>query len=238
MKVLPRITVGWAVADVFGKDYMDKVRWQSYKNVAYAETMDDEPLQSGLAGSQRFYDKGAWLLYMLRGKVGDACYRSAIVKYLDDHARGVVTSPDFIGAMENECGLDLEKYFSQWLYSSGMPIFNFKATYDEEYDQIDMMISQEQKITYKTKPFHFTIPVWIKTNKELYQMDYEIVSEIKKMQMLLTAGEKVEYVVVDPNFATLVDWQYEMPESWKIQNGCCRCALYCEGPLHPFHRAD
>jgi len=71
------------------------------------------------------YDKGAWILHMLRGLVGDTVFFDILRHYLDDHAFGNVTSADFANEASAVSGQDLSWFFNQWLYEQGYPVFEY-----------------------------------------------------------------------------------------------------------------
>jgi len=71
------------------------------------------------------YDKGAWILHMLRKQVGDTAFFDILRKYLEDHAYGNVTSADLETEAEAVSGQDLTWFFQQWVYEQGYPVFEY-----------------------------------------------------------------------------------------------------------------
>ncbi len=67
------------------------------------------------------YQKGAWVLHMLRGVVGDSAFFRGVRRYHAEHAHGTAMTGDFRAAMETEAGEDLGWFFRQWLYEPGYP---------------------------------------------------------------------------------------------------------------------
>jgi len=67
------------------------------------------------------YQKGAWVLHMLRKLVGDDAFWSGVRAYYAQHMNGNATTADFRRAMEEASGRDLEWFFRQWLYQGGNP---------------------------------------------------------------------------------------------------------------------
>ncbi|HHE46576.1 MAG TPA: M1 family peptidase, partial [Bacteroidetes bacterium] len=64
------------------------------------------------------YYKGAWVLHMLRRKIGDELFFETLRTYLDNPALryGNVESDDFIAVCNSVTGEDLDSWFHQWLY--------------------------------------------------------------------------------------------------------------------------
>ena len=67
------------------------------------------------------YDKGAWVLHMLRELVGDDAFRHGLTAIQRDHRYGKVGAEHIRLALEKESGLDLEPYFRAWIYGTALP---------------------------------------------------------------------------------------------------------------------
>jgi aminopeptidase N len=67
------------------------------------------------------YNKGAWVLRMLRGEVGDSAFFRGIRRYYAAFRDSSVLSEDFERVMERAAGRDLRWFFRQWLYQPGYP---------------------------------------------------------------------------------------------------------------------
>jgi aminopeptidase N len=69
------------------------------------------------------YEKGAWVLHMLRGLTGDKAFFLAIRDYYATHRDSTATTEDLRKAMETASGLDLKDFFERWVYKSGHPYY-------------------------------------------------------------------------------------------------------------------
>ena len=67
------------------------------------------------------YDKGAWVLHMLRQIVGDDAFARALTAFQGDHRFGKAGSEDLRAALEKASGLGLEPYFREWVYGTALP---------------------------------------------------------------------------------------------------------------------
>jgi len=67
------------------------------------------------------YQKGSWVLHMLRQELGDETFFAGIESYYQSHLGQAVVSSAFISAMEEAAGRDLGWFFSQWLDRGGAP---------------------------------------------------------------------------------------------------------------------
>ncbi len=77
--------------------------------------------------SQTVYQKGAWVLHMLRGVLGDSLFFSALREYANDPALtyGNATTKDFQQVCETVSGQNLEWFFQQWIYQAGRPLYEY-----------------------------------------------------------------------------------------------------------------
>jgi aminopeptidase N len=90
------------------------------------------------------YQKGAWVLHMLRRKLGDEVFFRALRRYYQDHANSTATSDDLRHALEAESGLDLGAFFRQWLFRAGLPEVSVGWRWDEATRQAALDVAQLQ----------------------------------------------------------------------------------------------
>ena len=67
------------------------------------------------------YQKGSWVLHMLRLKLGDEVFFRGIRNYYQAHENSVASSEDLRLALEKASGKDLRDFFARWIYDSGHP---------------------------------------------------------------------------------------------------------------------
>ena len=68
------------------------------------------------------YDKGAWVLHMLRGVVGDGAFFGGARAFLERFRYGKAGTEDLRVALEGASGRDLRPYFERWIYGTGLPV--------------------------------------------------------------------------------------------------------------------
>jgi Peptidase family M1 domain len=73
------------------------------------------------------YDKGAWVLHMLRELVGDEAFFRAARAFLARHRFAKAGTDDLRAALEDASGLDLRPYFERWIYGTGLPTLLWTA---------------------------------------------------------------------------------------------------------------
>lgn len=62
------------------------------------------------------YDKGAYVLHLLRLELGDKLFWKGFKEYTQNYWSKSVETKDFQNAMENASGKDLSKFFDKWVY--------------------------------------------------------------------------------------------------------------------------
>lgn len=98
------------------------------------------------------YQKGAWVLHMLRGEVGDSTFHKIIQTYYTTYKGGNADTRDFEAVAEKVSGKDLKWFFDQWLYRPGIPKLSIKELVDG--NGVSLVVEQFQKETYR-----FSLPV-------------------------------------------------------------------------------
>jgi len=74
------------------------------------------------------YDKGAWVLHMLRHVVGDSAFFTGLRNYYALYKMGNATTSLFRAQMEAASGLDLTSFFTRWVTQMGEPQYTFGWT--------------------------------------------------------------------------------------------------------------
>jgi aminopeptidase N len=92
--------------------------------------------------SSLVYQKGGWVLHMLRGRIGSDAFRTGIRDYYRRFMNGNATTADFRAAMERASGEDLSWFFAQWLTRPGVPKIDGSWRYDAAAKQIEVTLSQ------------------------------------------------------------------------------------------------
>lgn len=91
------------------------------------------------------YQKGAWVLHMLRKKLGDDVFFNGIRSYYSKYRNLNALTEDFRNSMEVESGKDLSGFFRQWVYGPGIPVIKWKWKYNRKKKLIEMKLDQVQK---------------------------------------------------------------------------------------------
>jgi aminopeptidase N len=106
------------------------------------------------------YDKGAWVLHMLRRIVGESVLFDILRAYYSDprFAHGVAETEDFRDLCETVSGMDLDYFFGEWIYGTYYPEYEYSYTSEPVGGgYYDVFVHVDQ--TQTTDPTHFTMPV-------------------------------------------------------------------------------
>ncbi len=141
------------------------------------------------------YEKGAWVLHMLRKQVGDELFWKILQRYYSKFKYQNASSNDFVKVAENVSGKKLNDFFKQWLYHPGHPVINF--SWKQGGSSLNLHLVQEQKSSFV---FKFPIELQIIYDDK----SSEIISlEVEKKEILedirLSKNRNVKEVKVDPN---------------------------------------
>jgi hypothetical protein len=162
---------GWATyleaiyaEKLYGSDgyhtYMNFIAYYGLGKTIYVE----DPLTDNIFDTI-VYDKGAWVLHMLRFVMGDSLFFSATKGYLNNplFKYKSATTSDFQTIMEQYYSSSLNWFFQQWIYGMGYPKYNYSWTYEQVDDHyvIDLTIEQVQEISGSEEVFTMPLDVMI-----------------------------------------------------------------------------
>ncbi len=80
------------------------------------------------------YDKGAWVLHMLRGLVGDPAFFGGARTFLERFRYAKAGTEDLRVALEEASGRDLRPYFEKWIYDTGETVITWSASTERRGD--------------------------------------------------------------------------------------------------------
>lgn len=95
--------------------------------------------------NENSYQKGAWVLHMLRRKIGDDLFWKGVQKFYEIYRDKNALTSDFQIVMEGESQTDLKAFFQQWLYTSGQPDLKITFKRSKEKGHTDIIIEQVQE---------------------------------------------------------------------------------------------
>ncbi len=166
-----------------------------FSKTRFTPVVDSSENQNYMALLNRnSYEKGGWILHMLRRKLGDSLFWKGLRTYYTDYAGINAITNDFQKVMEEVSGLNLNQFFKQWLYTAGHPVLDIKWNYDIKKKLLTLHITQQQKQMFSF-PLEFSFI--IKGSKNINQPPFEIRDKETKIEIPMPL--KPTQVVADPD---------------------------------------
>lgn len=109
--------------DAAFRDYMRDAAEQYFKYQKRNNTPIHDRMTENLMSllNPNNYEKGAWVLHMLRRQLGDEAFFKGLRNYYNDHASANATTEDLRKALEKSSGKDLKEFFARWIYGADHP---------------------------------------------------------------------------------------------------------------------
>jgi aminopeptidase N len=144
------------------------------------------------------YQKGAWVLHMLRESMGDDRFWAGIRDYYRTHRDGSASTAEFQEAMERAAGRDLRAFFAQWLFRGGIPHLEGTWTWDATAKRVTIDIRQVQSGDAFTLP----VEVGVETAGGATRVERGDMTG-RNVQLEFEAAQAPSRVVLDPNVRLL-----------------------------------
>src|SRR6266849_4621339 len=157
----------WAES-YFPREQADFDRWNNARSWFQQTTLYAKPLvRFDFDDSSEFddnaYNKGGWVLYMLRHQIGDDAFWRGLKHYLEVNRGKNVVTADLIRAIEEANHTSVDRFFNQWAYGAGAPKFDLSYTYDDAKHQVALTVKQTQKVEGHVGLFRIPTEVEITT---------------------------------------------------------------------------
>jgi aminopeptidase N len=192
----------------YGTDSMNNRLKEERKKVINFAKGSNRPVVDSVSPLMRLlnpnsYEKGAWVLHMLRKQMGDSIFQIFIRRYYDRFKGKNADTDDLRKLAEEVSGNNLEQFFRQWLYTPGIPQLDIQWQYNEKDKKVFITVIQQQK----QGPFQF--PLQIKS--EAGQKSATVTLNITKQNetFSIPAGVVVNNIYPDPNTSLLFDGKVE-----------------------------
>lgn len=147
--------------------------------------------------STNTYQKGGWVLNMLRRKLGDETFWKGIRAYYQTYKNSNTMTADFRVAMEEVSGENLKDFFNQWIFTKGHPELKWNWNYEKGI--VKIYIDQVQNHYIFKFPLEISIINGDQIKMETVKVDEQ--SEIFE----IAVGVKPDDVVFDPELWLLFE---------------------------------
>jgi aminopeptidase N len=193
----------------YGREIMNKRLIDERKAVINFAKHSNKPVVDSLSPFMNLlnansYQKGAWVLHMLRKEVGDSAFHLFVKKYYDQYKGKNADTDDLLNVAEEVTHKDLKQFFRQWLYTPGVPQLNIRWHYNEKNKSLSITIIQQQKQDA------FQLPLEIKLqflNGTAQNETFNLTKQIESFS--IPVKDVVLNIFPDPNTSLLFDGKIE-----------------------------
>jgi aminopeptidase N len=147
------------------------------------------------------YAKGGMVVHMLRNLINnDSIFFLGLRNYLAAYAFGSARTPNFKEIMEQTSGLNLDQFFTQWIYNEGYPILSGK------YNQVggNLWLSINQEPSSGSTVFKFPLEVRLKRSTGDTSIYVQVDAASKMLNIPVGMGS-IQSIRFDPNLKLLRD---------------------------------
>ena len=144
------------------------------------------------------YDKGAWVLHMLRKEVGDSAFFEIIRNYFETYKYKNADTEDFKNICEKISGKKLKFFFDQWIYKGeGIIEADYDWSVKKESDNftVEIFLEQLQK-GYDIYKFPLDIKIIFQDGGNEAKTFYV---DQKEERILLITKQKPSGILFDPD---------------------------------------
>jgi aminopeptidase N len=144
------------------------------------------------------YQKGGWILHLLRRKVGDSLFWKGIRVYYKTYAGSNANTSDLEKIFENVTHQNLKTFFNQWLFLAGQPMLNVEWNYNQTKKLVSLKIEQTQKGL-----FEFPLEIAFKDGNKTIVKTFDIKNKTTQKEIPLAI--KPTEIIPDPNVNLLFE---------------------------------
>jgi aminopeptidase N len=147
--------------------------------------------------SRMIYDKGAWVLHMLRKEIGDDNFFKTLKEYFKKYKYKNASTEDFKNICEKISDRNLKHFFDQWVYK-GEGIIEIEYSWRTEKSGDGFLIKlnlEQQQNGYDTYKFPLNIKIIFEDGSEPQIVSKYV--EQKNMDLSITTKSKPGKIILD-----------------------------------------
>ena len=142
------------------------------------------------------YQKGSWVLHMLRYEIGEEMFWQSIRDYYEIHKHTSITTDDFKRVVESICQRELLWFFDQWIYRPGHPKLVGRWKYNKKMKNISLVIKQDLN---NTIPFRFPLEIGLQSEGDTFSnIEVLYIDEAQEM-FSISVEKKPINIILDPH---------------------------------------
>ena len=183
----------------------DQIRAFDEKNPGYRIVHDNLADMTKVTTGPGTYSKGAWVLHMLRGVVGDEAFWAGIREYYRLYRDKNASTADFRRVMEEAAGKELGWFFDEWLTRGGMLKVVGRWRWDAAVKTLRLDLEQRQA----GEPYRMPVEVAIEVAGENEPRTERIDLGERRQAVAIPLDREPRSVVLDPRTFVLMDADVE-----------------------------
>lgn len=141
------------------------------------------------------YQKGGWVLHMLRDEVGTDRFWQGMREYYRTYRDGNASTDDLRRVMERVSGRDLSTFFAQWLTRAGVPRLEGRWRHDAARGQVTVTVTQ----THAGAPYALSLGVGLRMPGALLPRVERVSFDAPQATFTFAADAAPDEVVLDPD---------------------------------------
>ena len=149
-----------------------------------------------------FYQKGSWVLHMLRGQIGFSNFQTGFREYYRLYRDSNASTDDFRRVMEEASGQKLDWFFAQWLHRNASPVVTGTWQYNAGSKKVEISLAQTQAGEAYRLPLEVGVTVGAQSKVEKVEFS------TKQQRFEIAVEAEPSAVVLDPNTWVLMDARF------------------------------
>jgi len=146
--------------------------------------------------SSTVYDKGAWVLHMLRFEIGEDAFGKLLKEFFSRYKYSNASTSDFKSLCEEITGKNLNRFFDQWIYKGeGIIKCDYSWISDMSSHKVEIIINQIQD---EYKLYNFPLEIKIKFDDDSEEIRREFVDSRNEI-LNISIEKQVKEITIDPN---------------------------------------
>ncbi|TPW17495.1 MAG: pepN, partial [bacterium] len=151
--------------------------------------------ENRIFSSNLSYNKGSWVLHMLRGILGDVDFFDALQAYGTQFAYASAVSEDLRDVFEDVSGKDLHPFFQQWIYGEYYPQYQFTWSSVPAAGGYDVHLTINQTQSWQL----FTLPIQMRVSTSGGDVDFTVGDSLATQAFVLHVDDPPTDVALDPD---------------------------------------
>lgn len=148
------------------------------------------------------YQKGGWVLHMLRRKLGDPAFWQGVRRYYAVYGGHNADTHDLQAIFEQVSHTKLEPFFKQWLYTPGQPDLYIQWQYNNSSKKISLSVEQKQATL-------FDFPLEVVFPFAGGQLVKALHITGRKTVFTIPCNQQIQKIYVDPQVNLLGEYSVE-----------------------------